>query len=690
MGGGVFMKKIALAGNPNVGKSTLFNQLTGLHQHTGNWPGKTVSNAVGSFSYRKENYLLYDLPGTYSLISHSEEETVARNFLCFDEYDMVVVVFDALCIERNLNLVLQVLEITSQVIVCVNLLDEAKKKGIEVDLDLLSKRLGVPVVGTVARSKKCLQQLLSEIHYMVDTQNSCRVRYPRIIEDGILELRQLFQEYNIKNLNPRWLALKLIDYDPVLLAEIDEYLGFSFSKTNRFLEIRDRILTDFSNDDIKDDIVSSIMKKAEEISEDIIIHHNQKKEKATLRLDRLFTSRFTGILLMLLLFMTVFWLTIVGSNYPSDLLYDLLFSFEEPLYSLFHFFHFPEFLIQMLVFGMYRTLAWVVSVMLPPMAIFFPLFTLLEDSGYLPRVAFNLDKCFQKCKACGKQALSMCMGFGCNAAGVVGCRIIDSPRERLIAILTNNFVPCNGRFPMIMTIIAMFFVGFDLQGFSSLLEVAILTLVILLGIFMTFFVSWLLSKTILKGMPSSFTLELPPYRKPQVFRVIVRSIFDKTLHVLGRAVLVSIPAGIVIWLLANTVIGGYSLLHYISSFLDPLGQLIGLDGVILTAFLLGFPANEIVIPIMIMAYLALGNMVDFGNIQELKNLLVMHSWTALTALNTIIISLMHFPCSTTCLTIHKETNSWKWTFVAFIIPTICGIGLCLITSTVWRLIQVFI
>lgn len=690
MGGGVFMKKIALAGNPNVGKSTLFNQLTGLHQHTGNWPGKTVSNAVGSFSYRKENYLLYDLPGTYSLISHSEEETVARNFLCFDEYDMVVVVCDALCIERNLNLVLQALEITSQVIVCVNLLDEAKKKGIEVDLDLLSKRLGVPVVGTVARSKKGLQQLLSEIHYMVDTQNSCRVRYPRIIEDGILELRQLFQEYNIKNLNPRWLALKLIDYDPVLLAEIDEYLGFSFSKTNRFLEIRDRILTDFSNDDIKDDIVSSIMKKAEEISEDIIIHHNQKKEKATLRLDRLFTSRFTGILLMLLLFMTVFWLTIVGSNYPSDLLYDLLFSFEEPFYSLFHFFHFPEFLIQMLVFGMYRTLAWVVSVMLPPMAIFFPLFTLLEDSGYLPRVAFNLDKCFQKCKACGKQALSMCMGFGCNAAGVVGCRIIDSPRERLIAILTNNFVPCNGRFPMIMTIVAMFFVGFDLQGFSSLLEVAILTLVILLGIFMTFFVSWLLSKTILKGMPSSFTLELPPYRKPQVFRVIVRSIFDKTLHVLGRAVLVSIPAGIVIWLLANTVIGGYSLLHYISSFLDPLGQLIGLDGVILTAFLLGFPANEIVIPIMIMAYLALGNMVDFGNIQELKNLLVMHSWTALTALNTIIISLMHFPCSTTCLTIHKETNSWKWTFVAFIIPTICGIGLCLITSTVWRLIQVFI
>ena len=328
--------------------------------------------------------------------------------------------------------------------------------------------------------------------------------------------------------------------------------------------------------------------------------------------------------------------------------------------------------------------------MLPPMAIFFPLFTLLEDSGYLPRVAFNLDKCFQKCKACGKQALSMCMGFGCNAAGVIGCRIIDSPRERLIAILTNNFVPCNGRFPMIMTIIAMFFVGFELQGFSSLIEVGFLTLVILLGIFMTFFISWLLSKTLLKGVPSSFTLELPPYRKPQFFKVIVRSIFDKTLHVLGRAILVSIPAGIIIWLLANTMIDGNSLLHYISSFLDPFGRLIGLDGVILTAFLLGFPANEIVIPIMIMAYMSLGNMVDFSNIQELKNLLVTHGWTALTALNTIIFSLMHFPCSTTCLTIRKETNSWKWTLVAFLIPTVCGIVLCLFTSTIWRIVQLFL
>ena len=681
------MKKIALAGNPNVGKSTLFNQLTGMHQHTGNWPGKTVSNAVGNFSYRKKDYLLYDLPGTYSLISHSEEETVARNFLCFQEYDMVIVVCDALCLERNLNLVLQVLEITSRIIVCVNLLDEAKKKGVELDLALLSKRLGVPVVGTIARSKKGLQHLLSVVDSLSSTSEVSRVRYDGKIENGILELEQAFLKYDLKHLNPRWLALKMIDYDPILLEEVDQYLGFSFSKINQFLQIRDRILKLLPESEIKEHIVTRIMHKAEELVDGVILYRHVKRKKRELFIDRLVTSRFLGILLMLMLFLLVFWLTIIGSNYPSSVLYDFLFSLEDPLIHLFQFLHLPDPFIQMTVMGMYRTLAWVVSVMLPPMAIFFPLFSLLEDSGYLPRVAFNLDKCFQKCKACGKQALSMCMGFGCNAAGVVGCRIIDSPRERLIAILTNNFVPCNGRFPMIISIIAMFFVGFELNGFSSFLEVGILTLVILLGVFMTFLVSWLLSKTLLKGIPSSFTLELPPYRKPQFFKVIVRSIFDKTLHVLGRAVLVSIPAGILIWLLANTMIDGYSLLHYISSFLDPLGQLMGLDGVILTAFLLGFPANEIVIPIMIMAYMSLGNMVDFASLTELKNLLVTHGWTILTAINTIIFSLMHFPCSTTCLTIHKETGSWKWTLFAFLIPTVCGIALCMLTSGIWHLVS---
>ena len=273
--------------------------------------------------------------------------------------------------------------------------------------------------------------------------------------------------------------------------------------------------------------------------------------------------------------------------------------------SFFHWMNAPEWLHGVLVLGVYRVLAWVVSVMLPPMAIFFPLFTLLEDLGYLPRVAFNLDHQFKKCGSCGKQALTMCMGFGCNAAGVTGARIIDSPRERLIAILTNNFVPCNGRFPTIIAIISMFFIGAVTLPFQSALSALMLTGVIVLGVFMTFAVSRLLSGTLLKGVPSSFALELPPYRRPQIGKVIVRSIFDRTLFVLGRAIAVAAPAGLIIWVMANVSVGGASLLSHCAGFLDPFARLLGMDGIILMAFILGFPANEIVVPIMIMAYICL-------------------------------------------------------------------------------------
>jgi len=323
--------------------------------------------------------------------------------------------------------------------------------------------------------------------------------------------------------------------------------------------------------------------------------------------------------------------------------------------------------------------------MLPPMAIFFPLFTLLEDVGYLPRIAFNLDKYFKKCCACGKQALTMCMGFGCNAVGVTGCRIIDSPRERMIAILTNVFVPCNGRFPTLISIITMFFVGFGTGFKSSFLSTLMLTGVIVLGIFMTFIISKILSKTILKGLPSSFTLELPPYRKPQIGKTIIRSIFDRTLFVLGRAISVAAPAGLVIWLMANININDLSLLSHCSNFLNPLGQLIGLDGVILMAFILGFPANEIVVPIMIMGYMATNNLTDFNNLVELKNLLVNNGWTFVTALCFMLFSLFHFPCSTTCLTIKKETGSWKWVIISILLPLICGITLCFLTTLIYNL-----
>lgn len=680
------MIKIALAGNPNVGKSTIFNALTGMKQHTGNWPGKTVSNAVGEFHYKNKDYEIFDLPGTYSLISHSEEETVARDFLCYQKNNFVIVVCDSLCLERNLNLVLQILEITEKVIVVVNLMDEAKKKKISINLSLLEKRLGVPVIGTSARNKNGLHELLDKIDKIEDIKfHPTKVRYHKYIEEGILELENALKNYDMKLLNTRWVSLKLIDQDEQICSDIESYLGVPLRNDNKIKKILEKVHSKIGYIKLKDYIVSTIMKKSEEVLNGAITYSKTDYDKKTRKLDYFFTSKLTGIPFMILLLMIIFWITIVGANYPSSLLYDLFFSIEKPLFKFLEFCYFPEWLVNMLVGGAYRTLAWVVSVMLPPMAIFFPLFTLLEDFGYLPRIAFNLDKCFQRCKACGKQALSMCMGFGCNAVGVIGCRIIDSPRERLIAILTNSFVPCNGRFPTIIAIISMFFIGMKVSNGSSILEVIILTLVILLGILMTFLISWFLSKTILKGVPSSFTLELPPYRKPQVLKIIVRSIFDKTLHVLGRAVVVSIPAGIIIWILANTDINNVSLLKHICIFLDPFAKTIGLDGVIITAFILGFPANEIVIPIMIMAYMSLGNIVDFSNLEELKKLLITNGWTILTAINMIIITLFHFPCSTTCLTIKKETGKLRWVLLSILLPLICGIGLCLLTKMIYIL-----
>lgn len=363
-----------------------------------------------------------------------------------------------------------------------------------------------------------------------------------------------------------------------------------------------------------------------------------------------------------------------------------LFWVQDRLTDFFMWMHAPEWLHGALVLGVYRVLAWVVSVMLPPMAIFFPLFTLLEDFGYLPRVAFNLDHYFKKANTCGKQALTMCMGFGCNAAGVVGCRIIDSPRERMIAMLTNNFVPCNGRFPTMISIISMFFVGSIATGFTgSLLSTLMLTGVIILGVMLTFAMSKLLSKTVLKGVPSSFTLELPPYRRPQIGKVIVRSLLDRTIFVLGRAVIVAAPAGFIIWILANVTAGDATLLSHCAAFLDPFGKLFGLDGTILFAFILGFPANEIVVPIMIMTYMATGTLTEIDDLMALKELLVANNWTWVTALCVIVFSLVHWPCSTTCLSIKKETKSWKWTAIGFLLPTVTGFGLCFVIATFARI-----
>jgi ferrous iron transport protein B len=386
---------------------------------------------------------------------------------------------------------------------------------------------------------------------------------------------------------------------------------------------------------------------------------------------------------MLLMLAAVFWMTVSGANYTSTVLASALFWGQDHLMDLCRWLNVPAWVSGFFVEGIYRCLAWVVSVMLPPMAIFFPCFTLIEDTGYLPRIAFNLDRFFKKAGAHGKQSLTMSMGFGCNAAGVVACRIIESPRERLIAMLTNNFVPCNGRFPTLIALAGLMMLGMGSPAGATLIVVGI----VITGIAVTLAISWLLSRTLLRGVPSSFTLELPPYRKPQVGRLIVRSIFDRTFFVLGRAVSVAAPAGGIIWLLANIHVDGASVLAHCAGWLNPIGQALGLDGFILMAFVLGLPANEIVLPILIMSYMATGSMNGLDSVEALHRLFVVeHGWTWLTAVCMMMFSLLHFPCGTTLWTIWRESGSIKWTALAALIPLAVACAVCLAVAQAARLL----
>ncbi|WP_333960660.1 ferrous iron transport protein B [Clostridium perfringens] len=678
---------VALAGNPNVGKSTVFNALTGLNQHTGNWPGKTVAKAEGYYEFKDSTIKIVDLPGTYSLLSNSEEEEIARDYICFNDPDIVVVVADATSLERNLNLFIQISEITEKAILCVNLTDEAEKNNIKIDLDLLSKELNSTIVSSSARNGVGIEELKEAIFKEITLQNSKKnaINYDSPIEKAIEEIEIILDEaLEVPKRKKRWIALRILEGNTSILKSLYNKYNIQEKYINMISKIKGELNKNYKDELVEDIIIKSIIKEAERIGNKVV-KGGEEYTDFQRKIDKILVSKSTGIPIMIMTLLVVLWITITLANYPSEMLANMFAHGKIYIRDFFSGLNLPSWISGILIDGIYVTLAWVISVMLPPMAIFFPMFTLLEDLGYLPRIAFNLDKCFKKCCACGKQALTMCMGLGCNAAGIIGCRIINSPRERIIAILTNAFMPCNGRFPMLISIAAIFIGGISVGIKESFISALTVTVVIILGVLMTLLVSKILSKTILKGMPSNFILELPPYRKPQVGKVIVRSIFDRTLYVLGRAIAIAAPAGAVIWIFSNIMIGDASILTICADYLSPLANAIGVDGYILMAFILGLPANEIVMPIIIMSYLRATTMLELDNLYELKELLVANGWTILTAINVMILCLMHYPCGTTLWTIKKETKSFKWTALSFLIPTVAGIVICFITTQLWRL-----
>lgn len=694
--------RVALAGNPNTGKSTIFNALTGLKQHTGNWPGKTVQSATGTAYYKETRFQFVDLPGTYSLLSNSEDEQVARDYLLFENPDVTVVVADASRLERHLNLLLQIMQITPNVVLCLNLIDEAQRHGVDVDAKLLSRELGIPVVKTSARSKKGLDRLLESVNLIAEgkwnIQDLPQIRMSEGPQTAISTLIERLRMLDPDLPSAQWIAMRLLEGDGVVFQAL---LSGKFSSRisdhhAQTLSLWINELKDQVGSSFRDTLVSAFYSRSTELVKKCVKASTSfSLSLFDIRLDNLVTHRLWGFPIMFLLLATVLWLTITGANYPSQWLSHLLLDIGLPLLkSFFVNLGTPAALSGFLVDGVYQSTAWVVSVMLPPMAIFFPLFTLLEDFGYLPRVAFNLDRLFKGAGAHGKQALTLSMGFGCNAAGVVSTRIINSPREKLLAIITNNFSLCNGRWPTQILIATIFLGVLVPPAWSSTVAMLGVIAIAILGIAFTFFTSWLLSLTLLKGKASFFTLELPPYRPPQLWQTLYTSLIDRTLVVLWRAVVFAAPAGAVIWLISNIMVHDQTVAVWIVEWLNPFGLFIGLNGVILLAYIVAIPANEIVIPTILMLTvlvlgtpaLGAGSGVLFEADQRvISNLLQAAGWTTLTGINLMLFSLLHNPCSTTIYTIYKETGSVKWTSIATILPIIYGIIVCAAVAFLWKL-----
>ena len=669
---------VALAGNPNVGKSTLFNALTGLNQHTGNWAGKTVDVARGRFSHRGAEYRLIDLPGMCSMKSDSAEEKLARDFIAFEPIDAAVVVADATSLERGIRLTLEVMEATPRVLLCVNLMDEAAKKGIRVNIPKLHEKLGIPVVPMSANRKKGIREFKDALRAVIalpdpsaDAPLPETLLYDTETENALMYL----QPYLAKapGLNTRFAAICLLEGSDSTAETMAEK---ALVEKGRYDEhIRNALAAlETSTCGFERRVARQNIEKSASICRDCV-RAPRSYTDGDRRVDRILSSKVFGLPILLLLFGFLFWLTAAGANYPSQLLMQLFTYLEGELSALLTSLGAPEALRALLAEGAFRTTGWVVAVMLPPMAIFFPLFTLLEDVGFLPRLAFNVDRCFRRSQSCGKQALTMCMGIGCNACGVTGCRIIESRRERACAIVTNAFMPCNGRFPILIALLSMFLAS------SGLVSALWMLGFLLLAAAMTLLCTFLLSRTLWKNEPpSAFLLELPPYRVPQIGRVLVRSLLDRTLLVLRRAVCVALPAGVLIWLLANA--GDGEALRALTGFFDPIGRFFGLDGVILTAFLLALPANELVMPLLLLIYADLSSLTDLSSLEAFRTLLIANGWTAMTALSVCLLVLFHSPCATTLLTIRRETGSTAQTLLAVAVPSAVGLCFCLLLRAV--------